>query len=683
MNIAHLDIGFAPFLPMIWIIILAILALGICFYYWRKNGRAPILRLLFFIIILITLSNPSQNQQITNPEPDVVAILVDVSSSMQSSARVNGTQIALMLLENEIGKIPNVIIRKTEISDSDDGTRINEAINRATSGFPKDRIAGVIYVGDGLILDNAEIARDYPIHQILIGERQEKDRYIILTNSPPAADVGSEAEITFKVIENQPIDKTAIVRVKIGMEDFATIDAKINQETKIKIPITSRAKIPISFELSALNGEISKDNNIITTQIEGTQNRLRVLLVTGSPYEGARAWRNLLKSDPNVDLVHFTILRNSQSEDVGSVDELSLIPFPTDELFLNKLNSFDLIVFDRFKRIDILPDVYLEQVANWVENGGAFLMLAGPAEANNDGILTTPLARIMPFSAPQGMDEALFSPQLTNIGQNHPISRPFYEAQKSWGRWNHLLRASPNGEVLLSANASPLMITKEVGKGRVCAILSDRSWLWQRGFETGGPFRELMGRTAHWLMKDPQLEAKNLEASVDGKKIVFDIYGNNPAPKIEIQNPNGGTITPALKQIDNFHWQGEYEAPQNGLYILSYDQNIIYAQIGGGIEVNGQDLRANQLPIINATKLKSAGNFAFIGIDGKGVLPQFTQYQAGGINIGLHSFGLRKNNYHAGLSSRKLPLIPPEYFAAIIAAFAIFLWYREGQKRGQ
>ena len=98
-------------------------------------------------------------------------------------------------------------------------------------------------------------------------------------------------------------------------------------------------------------------------QINGVRDRLRVLLVSGEPHAGERTWRNLLKSDASVDLVHFTILRPPEKQDGVPVDELSLIAFPTRELFIEKIEDFDLIIFDRYRRRGILPSLYLENIA--------------------------------------------------------------------------------------------------------------------------------------------------------------------------------------------------------------------------------------------------------------------------------------------------------------------------------
>ena len=125
--------------------------------------------------------------------------------------------------------------------------------------------------------------------------------------------------------------------------------------------------------------------------IDGVRDKLRVLLVSGEPHAGERTWRNLLKSDASVDLVHFTILRPPEKQDGTPINELSLIAFPTRELFQQKINEFQLIIFDRYARQGVLPIIYFDNIARYVRDGGAVLVAAGPDYASPTSIWRTPL----------------------------------------------------------------------------------------------------------------------------------------------------------------------------------------------------------------------------------------------------------------------------------------------------
>ena len=147
--------------------------------------------------------------------------------------------------------------------------------------------------------------------------------------------------------------------------------------------------------------ELTLDNNRALFTINGVRDRLRVLLVSGEPYQGERAWRNLLKSDPAIDLVHFTILRTPQKDDFTPVRELSLIVFPMRELFEQKLKEFDLIIFDRYKSGNLITRDYFRNIAEYVKGGGALLVSVGPVFATQRSLYRTPLGAMLP-AAPLG-----------------------------------------------------------------------------------------------------------------------------------------------------------------------------------------------------------------------------------------------------------------------------------------
>lgn len=677
MRFDSIELGLAPLISPPFVVGLAIIGVIAWVWYVKNKGAAPVSRFSLLSLVILLLLEPTLSKNVNSSLPDVIAIVHDQSSSMRATNRLEGAHTALTRLTKALEKLPNTVVKTASIAESVGGTRISGAINQATSGYVADQIAAVIYLGDGLVIDGSELAKPYPLHQILIADESEKDRLIELISSPIAVDVGQNAEVVFKVTESRPQTDFAQVRIYLGNLNVRTMNVKINHETKINIPINVRGKIPIAIEVAPAQNEVTTNNNIVISQIEGTRNRLQVLLVTGSPYEGARAWRNLLKSDPNVELVHFTILRNAQSEDVGDESESSLIPFPTEELFLDKLNGFDLIVFDRFKRIDILPDLYLEQVAQWVENGGAFLLLAGPAEAEENGILTTPLARVMPFANPKEFNEAMFSPRLSPSGASHPITRPFITSQNTWGQWNRLLHAEPLGDVLLNAGGAPLLITKEANQGRVAAILSDRSWLWQRGFEGGGPFRALFQRVAHWLMKEPELSSNNLDFTQENGGLRFVYSGLLNEPEIEIISPSQNHSKLKLAKNGSNEFHAVFSAAENGLYRIKLGQDLRFINMGDGPEITAQDLRASHQPIRSAAGATNGGKYAYIGRAGNGNLPNFKQISTRELAIG-NMFALKKNNYHTVVRAQSEPLLPPLGMAIAMACLALFTWWREG-----
>ena len=260
--------------------------------------------------------------------------------------------------------------------------------------------------------------------------------------------------------------------------------------------------------------------------IDGVRDKLRVLLVSGEPHAGERTWRNLLKSDASVDLVHFTILRPPEKQDGTPINELSLIAFPTRELFQQKINEFHLIIFDRYARQGVLPIIYFDNIARYVRDGGAVLVAAGPDYASPTSLWRTPLEQILP-AEPSGRTDRnrRSAPQLTDPGKRHPVTRGLEGADSDAAAMEPLVppgrhQAPPTAPASWKARTSkPLLVLSREGEGRVGLLLSDHIWLWARGYEGGGPHLDLMRRLSHWLMKQPDLEEEALRLIVRGRDL--------------------------------------------------------------------------------------------------------------------------------------------------------------------
>ena len=190
-----------------------------------------------------------------------------------------------------------------------------------------------------------------------------------------------------------------------------------------QIPIPHAGPNIVEIEASPLEDELTPVNNRAVVSIDGVRDKLRVLLVSGEPHAGERTWRNLLKSDASVDLVHFTILRPPEKQDGTPINELSLIAFPTRELFQQKINEFHLIIFDRYARQGVLPIIYFDNIARYVREGGAVLVAAGPDYASPTSIWRTPLEQILPAEPSGRTIEMPFHAQLTDAGKRHPVTR--------------------------------------------------------------------------------------------------------------------------------------------------------------------------------------------------------------------------------------------------------------------
>src|SRR5262249_3709006 len=321
---------------------------------------------------------------------------------------------------------------------------------------------------------------------------------------------------------------------------------------------------------SALEGELTGVNNRAVVSIDGVRDKLRVLLVSGEPHAGERTWRNLLKSDASVDLVHFTILRPPEKQDGTPINELSLIAFPTRDLFQQKINEFQLIIFDRYARQGVLPIIYFDNIARYVRQGGAVLVAAGPDYASPTSIWRTPLDVILPAEPSGRTTDGAFRAELTDLGKRHPVTRGLEapdETPPHWSRWFRLVdsRASKGTTVMHGPDNKPLLLLSREGDGRVALLLSDHIWLWARGYEGGGPHIDLLRRLSHWVVKQPDLEEEALRLLVRGRDLT--VQGESMG-----DSGGGGTLTApsgktrALSPAEPGVWRSTIEANELGLW---------------------------------------------------------------------------------------------------------------------
>jgi hypothetical protein len=323
----------------------------------------------------------------------------------------------------------------------------------------------------------------------------------------------------------------------------------------------------------AQNGELTDRNNAAIVQINGVRDRLRVLLVSGEPHPGQRTWRNLLKADAAVDLVHFTILRPPDRPDTVPASELSLIAFPTRQLFLEVTDEFDLIIFDRYQRRGILPMSYIDNIARYVRDGGALLVAAGPDFAGAASLYRSSLAGVLPGQPTARVMDDLYLPRLSDIGTRHPVTAGLPQSDGPdgpvWGRWARQIDVTQRSghTVMTGADGAPLLILDRVEQGRVALLASDHAWLWDRGFDGGGPQGELLRRLAHWMMGEPDLEEESLRADIDdGRLIVTRQTLSDDAGPVIMTAPDGTEITLPLSQVAPGQFTGQISPDQQGLY---------------------------------------------------------------------------------------------------------------------
>src|SRR6056297_423878 len=519
---------FDPLLPWLLIAVLgAALVIGVGLALWRGLSGWP-LRALAGLVILAALSGPVYQVEDRAPLSDIVLMLEDQSASQQLVDRASTTAQAADELAARLSARPNTEVRRIAIPDGADntGTQAMTALSEALAEEPRGRIAGTILLSDGRIHD-ADRAPDLPapLHLLHTGRSTDWDRRLTIKNAPAFAILGEEVTLTLTLtddgaapqgVENVPLD------ISIDGEEPQRFNVPLGREIELPLTLPHGGRNVLQFTTPEAPGELTDRNNTALVQINGVRDRLSVLLMSGEPHAGGRTWRNLLKSDSSVDLVHFTILRPPAKQDGVPVRELSLIAFPTRELFLEKINDFDLIIFDRYKRRGILPGIYLDNVRNYVDTGGAVLFAAGPDFASADSIFRSPVEAIVPARPTARVLEEGYRPSVTDLGARHPVTAGLpSQHEGEWGRWLRQieLEGTAGDTVMTGADDRPLLVLDRVGEGRVALLASDHAWLWNRGYEGGGPQLELLRRLAHWMMKEPELEEEALWAEATGQQM--------------------------------------------------------------------------------------------------------------------------------------------------------------------
>ncbi|WP_426235209.1 hypothetical protein [Pararhizobium sp. DWP1-1-3] len=528
-----MTLDFQPLLPWPFIAVLALIAILLSALGFWRGVRGAAFRTAALAALILAVANPVFFQEEREPLSTIVGVVVDRSQSQDNAGRRAMTDAALATLKQRLAKFPQIEARIVEAADDENtetpSTKLFTALQTALADVPPALVGGAIFITDGQIHDvpdiNQPLGFDAPIHGLITGKPDEFDRRVEIVSGPRFGIVGEEQKVTFRIADDgKAPGGTAEVTVSLNGNQIATEMAEPGTDVPFAFTVPRGGNNILEFAVAPVAGEVTEANNRAVHVIDGIRENLRVLLVSGEPHAGERAWRNLLKSDAAVDLVHFTILRPPEKQDGTPINELSLIAFPTRELFVDKIKEFDLIIFDRYQHRGVLPILYYDNIAQYVENGGALLIAAGPEHAGDDSIATTPLSAVLPASPTGFMNEKAFYPRLSEEGKKHPVTRGLEGADSEpphWGRWFRTVDVDkPLGQtVMQAADGKPLLVLNRVGKGRVAMLLSDQGWLWARGFEGGGPSVSLYRRTAHWLMQEPALEEEALTAHASGRTL--------------------------------------------------------------------------------------------------------------------------------------------------------------------
>ncbi|PWL17105.1 hypothetical protein DKP76_13830 [Falsochrobactrum shanghaiense] len=691
-----MNIEFEPFLPLPWLIaILAPLAILVAASVVLQM-RGAVLRLLAAFALALALFNPVFIHEERQPLKSVVALVADRSQSQELGNRRADTDVALKALQDQLAAMPQFetrIIETGQVGENEDGhaTRLFGPLAHALLDVPPSRVAGAIMITDGQVHDippgrNA-LGFDAPLHALVTGKPDEFDRRIRFNKAPRYGISGKPLEMSFTVIdEGRNLGSPAPVEIRVNGEAVAEEEAQIGQETPVTIELPRAGVNIVEISTPTLPGEVTNTNNRAVATVDGIRENLRVLLVSGEPHNGERTWRNLLKSDAAVDLVHFTILRPPEKQDGTPINELSLIAFPTRELFVDKVNEFDLIILDRYQHRDVLPLLYYDYIAQYVENGGALLIAAGPEYAGDMSIARTPLYSALPAMPTGAVTEKAFYPRLTDLGKRHPVTRGLEGSTQEpphWSRWFRTIDIGPpEGDTVMSgADGKPLLVLDHVGKGRVGMFLSDQGWLWARGFDGGGPYAALYRRIAHWLMQEPELEEEALTAGSNGRTLAIhrQTMGDNPGTAT-VTTPSGKKLQVDLAESKPGLFEAALETDEIGIFHVSNGEFEALAHVG---PVNAPEftdsISTTQRLEPLAGQTDGSVRRIHAGAESSVRIPALTAVSPNRPASGNDWIGLRETSDTQLTSVNRVPLFSGLLALATLLFIFGGMWHREGR----
>ncbi len=704
------SVDFAPLLPgpLFWAAaVLAALLVGLLL--WRRT-RGAALRAAALAALIAALANPTLRQEERESLANIAIVVLDGSTSQALEKRPEQMRAIRADLEKKLAAIPNLQVKWVDGArpgEGASGTQLFADLNAALTDTPTDRLAGVIFATDGQVHDVPKAANalgfSAPVHTLLSGRPDEFDRRVEVLKAPRYGIVGQTREIEVAVRETGKNRMTESVSLRIrrdGRPDEMRRVA-VNETVPIEMAFPHAGTNIVEVELEPANGELTPANNRAVITAEGVRENLRVLLVSGEPHAGERTWRNLLKSDAAVDLVHFTILRPPEKQDGTPINQLSLIAFPTRELFSEKIRDFDLIIFDRYEHRGILQLIYYDNISRYVEShGGALLVAAGDDYAGLTSLYRTPLSPVLPAGPTGRVIEEPFKAKITEDGAKHPVTRGLpglgadANAMPSWGRWFRQVEVRPHHgrTVMKGAEDRPLLVLDRKGKGRVALLTSDQAWLWARGYEGGGPHTDLLRRLSHWLMKEPDLEEERLIASAHGMKLSLERRSmeSSVAP-VKISGPAGETTEVTLDPGGPGLWKTTIDVKLPGLY--KAETNAPSGQLTAVAHAGTEDPREMSEVTATADKLKpindATGGGAFwprtsgllSGTDdaSKADLPRIAMMSGAKVLAGTGWMGLRDREAFVTRGVKLTPMFTGLAALAALLALMALAWWREGR----
>ncbi|MGE5182335.1 MAG: glutamine amidotransferase [Acidobacteriota bacterium] len=560
---------------------------------WRASRGAPVWRRALLVglrggaatVALTVFLEPAVELRQVAREPNRVAVLIDDSKSMSLAESQGGpTRIerARRLLAASQGALaawekdhkidyytfsdtvsPTTMMALAADKAQGKSTLIRKALEFVRSRYEGHDLAGIVLISDGAATGSFdEDSGDGAVRDFL----RSLDTRV---HTVWAARDGLKDVAVAKVMADEFAFVRTVVRIEAVLHTTGlparsvpvtlSTDGKPLREKTIELPAGDH-DVHVTFEVTpprvgryvyeistpVAPGEAVATNNARSFVVRVIRDKIRVLQVSGQPSWDVRALRQMLKSNPNVDLISFFILRTQDDVSLVPNDEMSLIPFPTRELFEQQLPSFDLIILQNFEYLPYGIGDYLENIRSYVEGGGGLAMLGGAQSFTSGGYYGTPVAAALPvelygpFDTGPVIDTGKFQPQLTDAGLQHPVTSLRYAADDNRNTWKQLpplegvnlvAGAKPDATVLAvhpklktkAGKPMPVIVAGEYGKGRTLAVTTDT--LWRYGFvaaahpgDDGRNYTKLWENAIRWLIQDPDL--RNLHVDSDAVEYV-------------------------------------------------------------------------------------------------------------------------------------------------------------------
>lgn len=545
---------------------------------WRRASMIG-LRSAAAALSLVVLLEPAVELRQVAREPNRIAVLIDDSKSMslaespQGPSRIERVRRLLESSKSTLAawgrehKIDYYTFSDTLAATSPaalatdraqgKSTLIRKALEQIRSRYEGRDLAGVVLISDGAATGSFDedsgdgAVRDFlrsldtRVHTVWAARNGLKDVAVAKVMADEFAFVRTVVRIDAIIrTTGLPARKVPVTLSTDGQPlRQKTIDLPAGeQEVRVSFEVTPPRVGRYVYEISVpvAPGEAVTTNNTKSFVMRIIRDKIRVLQVSGSPSWDVRALRQMLKSNPNVDLISFFILRTQDDISLVPNDEMSLIPFPTRELFEEQLPSFDVIVLQNFEYLPYGIGDYLENIRSFVEGGGGLAMLGGPQSFTSGGYFGTPVAAALPvdlygpFDSGAILDTQKFSPQLTTAGELHPATSLRYSATDNAAAWkslpqlegvNLVVGAKPDATVLAThprlktkgGKPMPVIVAGEYGKGRSIAYTTDTLWRWgfvaaSRPGDNGRQYTKLWENTLNWLIHDPSQQNLHVDS---------------------------------------------------------------------------------------------------------------------------------------------------------------------------